>query len=172
MTDDRTRLDLFLAHRAALIDYAASILGARSRAEDVVQEAYIRFSGAAGGAGVSDGPILHPVGYLYRIVRNLALDALRHLAVEGRVEDQALAALPAPEPSPERHAVTRAELRAVADALSELPERTRIAFEMHRLGGATLHAVAARLGISVGLAHRLVRDALGHCADRLDALDR
>lgn len=170
--EDRTRLDLFLAHRAALIDYAASIVGARSCAEDVVQEAYIRFNGAAGEARPADD-IVQPVGYLYRIVRNLALDAMRHLAVENRVATGAiLDGMPAPEPSPERHATDRAELRAVAAALAELPARTRAAFEMHRLEGATLQTVADRLGISVGLVHRLVKDALGHCADRLDALDR
>ncbi|MCD6074877.1 MAG: hypothetical protein K0Q70_1760, partial [Rhodospirillales bacterium] len=45
MKSDTAKLTLFLTHRTALIDYAAPIVGDRSRAEDVVQEAFIRFSG-------------------------------------------------------------------------------------------------------------------------------
>jgi DNA-directed RNA polymerase specialized sigma24 family protein len=58
-------------------------------------------------------------------------------------------------------------LRAVQAALLELPERTRIALEMHRFGGATLKDIADFLDISVGLAHALVRDGLEHCRTRL-----
>jgi len=166
---DAAHLDLFLAHRAALVDYAAPIVGCRSRAEDIVQEAYIRFSSAARGQG---GRIAHPASYLYRIVRNLAVDWARHLAVEGpRAEPGVLEALPAAAPSPERAALDRDAVRRVAAALDELPARTRQAFELHRLAGLTLQAVAARLGISLSLAHLLVRDALTHCAERLGDLD-
>jgi RNA polymerase sigma factor (sigma-70 family) len=169
---DATHLDLFLAHRSALIDYAAPIVGCRMRAEDVVQEAYIRFSAAAHQADASQDRIVQPVSYLYRIVRNLALDWARRPKVEAGLPDAgSVDRIPAPAPSPERAALYRDELRVVADALAELPERTRIAFEMHRLGGHPLRQVAARLGISVGLAHQLVRDALTHCAERLGDLD-
>jgi RNA polymerase sigma-70 factor (ECF subfamily) len=51
--------------------------------------------------------------------------------------------------------------------MAQLPERTRIAFEMHRLGGCTLQQVANHLGISIGLVHQLVRTALTHCAEQL-----
>ena len=66
------------------------------------------------------------------------------LQAEGVAEDR---------PSPEAEAVGRGELRAVQAALLELPERTRIALEMHRFGGATLKDIADFLDISVGLAH-------------------
>jgi RNA polymerase sigma factor (sigma-70 family) len=172
LTYDTARLDLFLAHRGALIDYAQPIVGCRSRAEDVVQEAYLRFAAANDRERAAEDRILQPVGYLYRIVRNLALDWARHLAME--------AELPAPEvvdriasavPSPEQTTLDRARLRVVAGALAELPARTRQALELHRLNGETFHGIAARLGISVGLAHRLVKEALTHCADRLDRMD-
>ncbi len=38
---------------------------------------------------------------------------------------------------------------------------------MHRLGGHTLQEVADRLGISVNMVHRMVRDAVFVVADRL-----
>lgn len=168
MKHDADQLAFFLAHRSALIDYAAPIVGCRMRAEDVVQEAYIRFSTAVGQAHGPEDRIVHPVSYLYRIVRNLALDWARRLKMEAGLPDAPkLDRISASSPSPEREALYRDELRAVADALAELPARTRIAFEMHRLGGYPLRQVAARLGISIGLTHQLIRDALTHCAERV-----
>jgi len=51
--------------------------------------------------------------------------------------------------------------------MAELPERTQIALEMHRLGGCKLREIADRLGISVGLAHGLVAEGIEHCRRRL-----
>lgn len=160
------KLDLYLTHRAALVDYAAPIVGCRSRAEDVVQEAWLRFNGREEqGTGVNN-----PVGYLYRIVRNLALDLTRRIATERRQPDgdELLSDLPSSTASPEQQAASLDELQVISEALAELPERTRVAFEMHRLGGYTLQQVAAALGVSLGLTHQLVHDALSHCADRLE----
>lgn len=59
-------VSLFMQRRAELVDCAASIVGCRSRAEDVVPEAYLRFDDAA-----ERGRLTQPTGYLFRIVRNL-----------------------------------------------------------------------------------------------------
>lgn len=177
LTYDQPTLDLYLAHRGALIDYAQPIVGCRSRAEDVVQEAYLRFAqadqrGADGGRAAPD-QIRHPAGYLYRIVRNLALDWVRHRALEGDAPapDQ-LDNLPGAAPTPEQTALDRDRLRRLMAALDELPVRTRLAFEMHRLDGRTFPEIARHLDVSVGFAHRLVKQALTHCADRLDESER
>ena len=173
MKHEAARMELFLTHRAALIDYATPIVGDKARAEDVVQDAYIRFVAAGKETAGSEPPdeggrIAHPVAYLYRIVRNLAFDWKRRRITEDAVPDPAiLDQVPATMASPEREALYRDELRVVAQALAELPERTRMAFEMHRLGGKTLREIATRLNISVGLAHQLVRDAMTHCAASL-----
>lgn len=166
MDSSASKLDLYLTHRAALVDYAAPIVGCRARAEDVVQDAWLRFNARQ----TTDLEISHPLGYLYRIVRNLALDQTRSLATERRQPDgdALLADLPANTASPEQQVAGQDELQRLADALLQLPERTRIAFEMHRLGGYTLQQVAAAMGISVGLTHQLVHDALSHCAVRLE----
>jgi RNA polymerase sigma-70 factor (ECF subfamily) len=157
---------LFVEHRRSLIDYATRIVGSRAHAEDVVQEAWMRFD------EVSRHRLLdEPLGYLYRIVRNLALDGRRSQAREERylVRGADLQAEGVAEdlPSPEAQAADRGDLRAVQAALLELPERTRIALEMHRFGGATLSDIADFLDISVGLAHALVHDGLEHCRARL-----
>lgn len=164
---EEQRLSLYLAHRAALVDFATPIVGCRASAEDVVQEAFLRFVPA--GPERAE-PIVQPVGYLYRIVRNLALDWGRRLSAERRRSDGGvvLEDVPAAAASPEQAACDRDELRIVAAALAELPERTRRVFEMHRLEGRTLQDIAGTLGISLTLAHQLVRRAITHCANRLD----
>ena len=154
----------------ALVTYAARIVGCRMRAEDVVQEAYFRFTSGSEAQLNRPGGIAQPVGYLYRIVRNLAVDWTRRRSSEetGGLNDNDLNAVPASSPSPEQEALHRQELLRVAVTLDTLPPRTRRAFEMHRLGGHTLQEVATELGVSVTLAHQLVRTALTRCAASLE----
>lgn len=164
---DDEKLRLYMAHRAALIGYATPIVGSRVQAEDIVQEAYLRFAPSASNGAALD----HPVGYLYRIVRNLSLDLRRRLSAETR-RDEAHAVLTDPfpaAPSPEEEALFRDELKCVDRALAELPDHMRKAFEMHRLGGYTFEQIAAHLGTSVSSAGRWVQQAFVHVSRRLES---
>lgn len=163
---DSTALALFMTHRGALVDYASGILGNRAQAEDLVQEAWLRFDRATHRRTVEQ-----PVGYLYRIVRNLAIDRQRSEAAGRSAGDTRLTQLPSPSATPEQTAIHRDQLRVLAAALAELPERTRTAFNMHRLEGRSLKEIADHLGVSVVRAHQLVKDAIRHGAKRLDAED-
>lgn len=161
-------LDLYLEHRGSLVNYANGIVRDRAGAEDVVQEAYLRFSAANGDVR----PIANPVSYLYRIVRNLALDWVsRSSNAVSAGEPAALEEVAHEAPTAEDILYYRDELRLLADALAELPQRTRIAFNMYRLEGHTLQQVADRLGVSVVRAHQLVKDAILHVARCLDDMD-
>ncbi|WP_421995314.1 sigma-70 family RNA polymerase sigma factor [Reyranella sp.] len=157
---------LYIAHRGELVNYASGIVGDRARAEDVVQEAWLRFGAAAERRAPEE-----PLGYLYRVVRNLAIDGRRRLTREARVVDPGIAAdgglAVAGHPTPESEAEGREELRLLQAAMAELPERTRIALEMHRFGGFKLREIAARLGVSVTVAHELVAAGLAHCRRRV-----
>ena len=77
MTTDPVRPDAteaFEEHRSTLIGAAYRILGSRVEAEDVVQEAWIRWS------GVDHDTIDQPRAYLLTITTRLALNRLRTLA--------------------------------------------------------------------------------------------
>ena len=156
-------LSLYIAHRRKLVTVANGIVGDAGRAEDVVQEAFLRFRGAA-----ADQLPDEPVGYLYRVVRNLALDRRRRQTLEDRHVaaagmDDVIAGMIGDRPNPEDEAIAREELRNVLAAMDELPERTRIVLEMHRFGGCTLKEIAAHLGISVSMAQVLLKRAIVHC---------
>ena len=137
----------------------------RASAEDVVQEAWLRFSTRSG----QDEQITQPLAYLYTIVRNLALNWTSRAAKHGPVSVPAptMESVAADEPSAERVLYYRDELRLLQEAIGELPERTQTAFYLYRIDGWTLQQVADRLGVSVVRAHQLVKEAGLHAARRL-----
>lgn len=156
----------YLAHRDGLVRYVHTITGDRDQAEDVVQEAYLRL-----GQTLTKRLIEDPGRYLFRIVRNLALDGRRRGRRDGRLyaadPDILIEQAGDEQPSPETETLARDEYARLLAALAELPERTRVAVEMHRFGGAKLREVAAELGVSISVAHQLVVDGVAHCRDRL-----
>jgi len=160
-------LQLYLEHRSALLAYAQPLVGS-AWAEDVLQDAYLKFAPAA-----AKGKLHSPLSYLYRVVRNAAFDVRRSLKIEAaRIDpDGVTDNIPAAVTTPERQTESRQSLQAVRQALDELPPRTRAAFDLCRFDGLTLAEAAGRLGISVTLTHRLVHDAMLHCAERLATLD-
>lgn len=164
MNDSAEKLDIFLSCRRALVNYAAQITQDRDRAEDVVQEAYLRLHPQR----TELHSIEQPVAYLYRIVRNLALDLRISEAREQRRHAMPPDWLiPVMAATPEEACLHGDELEQLASALADLPEQSRRALEMHRLGGKTLAQIAEQLGVSLATAHRLVRDALVRLARAL-----
>lgn len=151
-------------HYSALIDSVAPILGCRFRAQDVVQDAWVRLA-----EHPPAGTIRQPASYLFRLVRNLAIDRARRLALEvrfGAREEVPLFA-PGAEPTPEQSAISRDLLNILSKALDELPARSREIFEMHRISGHSVDEIAGRLGISLGYVYRILRQVTVHCAKRL-----
>jgi RNA polymerase sigma-70 factor (ECF subfamily) len=69
---------LFEAHRKYLIGVAYRMLGTLADAEDVVQDAFLRWHGAAtSAANAGDSSLENPRGYFTRIVTRLCLDRLK-----------------------------------------------------------------------------------------------
>ncbi len=159
-------LQLFLSHRAELLGYANRITGDRALAEDVIQEAWLRFR-----ASEPDRFPEEPTGYLRRIVRNLALDGQRRRGLEARIfaenAEPEAAAVASEVPTPETAMISAAEFRIVSQVLAQMPERMRIAVEMHRVDGAKLKEIGAELGVSITTAHELVAEGVERCLSAL-----
>jgi RNA polymerase sigma-70 factor (ECF subfamily) len=157
---------IFIANRGMLVNYATGLVGSRIQAEDLVQEAWLKFNEAA-----SRQLLAEPLHYLFRIIRNLAVDGQRRQDFESRLFKQTSAVDVArtvdEQPTAEDIAVHRDDLRLLGEVLLELPERTRLAFEMHCFEGAKLREIAAVLEISTSAAHLLVVDGIEHCKRRL-----
>jgi RNA polymerase sigma-70 factor (ECF subfamily) len=72
-----TETDVFEEHRPVLLGVAYRMLGRVADAEDVVQEAWLRWSGA------DRGEVREPRAYLVRITTHLAIDRLRQVKARG-----------------------------------------------------------------------------------------
>lgn len=137
---DTPLLQAFVDNRTILVKIAARITGCRSRAKA-------------------------QLSYLFQIVRNLAIDHYRKQALEQKYsgpEEEGLNVV-IQGASPETSHINYATLEHIADALTELPKRTRYAFEMYRLHGVPQKDIAKELGVSPTLVNFMIRDALVHC---------
>lgn len=163
----RELLEIFMARRTRLVQMATRIIGCQCLAEDVVQETMLKIC-----EGGLDPQVKSPAAYLFRMVRNLAIDCSRRRAREQRLDNpdqQGGGEFSASCPCPETIMARCQALRIVMAALQELPERTRHAFELHRLEGVSQRDIAERLKVSPTLVNFMVRDAHNHC--RLKLLD-
>ena len=162
--DRKALLSAYQAQRHGLLNLATRVLGCRSRAEDVLQDAFLKL--LEGGLKLSR--VESPERYLTRLVRNLAIDHLRRLQLEQRYGAAAeLADLQPSEISPEQTVGGQQAVRQLLDALAELTPRMRRVFK-RQLDGLTQREVATQLGASPALINLILRDTLGHCRIRLD----
>ncbi len=166
MLDDKTALRVYHEQCARLVAYAARLMGDADRAEDVVPDAWIVVSEQAARGTVRDFG-----AYLRMTVRNMAIDSLRrhnrHDRIAGGNFDTATETVPTPEPAADARLIAEQEAQRLRDALARLPERQRIAVEMHRLGDYKLRDIAERFGVSVAYAQELVARGLAQCARHL-----
>ena len=155
---------MYYEHAEALWRFATHLTGSRADAEEIVQDVFAniwehRTTWAVHGTIAS---------YLFRGVRNRAIDLLRRSGVVARAsEDEDLIALTpglgeaplAPDVQVELN-----ELRqALTDAIATLPERRRTALTLRYVQGMGYAEIAAVLGMSEKAAFILVaraRDAL------------
>lgn len=148
----------FEAHRGHLTGIAYRMLGSWSDAEDVVQEAFIRFAAATG--------VRDPRGFLTTVTTRLALDALR--SARRRREEYVGQWLP--EPIVERagfwehgaEASARDASLALLVALERLTPLERAVFILHDVFDMGFDEVAATLGRNEAACRQLAVRARGH----------
>jgi RNA polymerase sigma factor (sigma-70 family) len=162
---DRTSalLDAYLQRRDDLVRFFAARLRSMTAAEDLVQDLYIRVASLDPAE-----PVENPSAYLYRLASNLMLDRLRSdrrsstrdgAWLQTRTVDVGGESV-ADEPSPEQNTAARQRLAKVAEAVAELPPKTRRAFELHKLEGLTQEETAQALGVSRKTVEKQIATAL------------
>ncbi|HEX6834534.1 MAG TPA: RNA polymerase sigma factor [Rudaea sp.] len=155
---------LFREHNRALIAFLSSRLDSLAEAQEVAQEAYARLL-----------RLEHPeqVGflraYLFRIASNLAVDRLRMRTVRADAPLEEPGENWFDTPAPERRALAADQLRAVKEALRELPAKTSAAFVLHVIEGREFAAIAKDMKLTERMVRYHVARALAHCRARVDA---
>ncbi len=164
---------VFLAHRPMVVAIGYDITGSVADAEDVAQQAYLRWAGAA-------GDVRHPRAWLARCATNLAIDVLRG---RDRV-DYVGPWLPEPLPTNDfpavgtdaTESVELAEAVSVAlqVALQALSPLERAALLLHDVFAFGHDEVAEMLGRTPAAVRQLVSRARAHARDpvRRQAIDR
>jgi RNA polymerase sigma-70 factor, ECF subfamily len=161
--DDRTEaIAVFESHRAHLMGVAYRILGSVTDSEDVLQEAWLRWSRA------DRGSVANSEAFLTTVVGRLALDHLRRARV--RRESYTGSWLPEPvaeQPDPFRDPAAAAELAdslsmALLVVLETLSPLERAAFVLREVFDRPYPEVAAAVGRSEAAVRQLVHRAKDH----------
>lgn len=139
---------LFTAVYASLVGFATHLLRSQDVAEDVVMDVFRRVWERR----VDWRPVNVRV-YLFGAVRNAAATATRDTATRMRrlaLEEPGISpAMGRPDRPADEQLEDAQRLAALAHAVSQLPERQRLAFTLRREQGLTNAQVAEVLGVSV-----------------------
>ena len=142
--DEVALATLVRAHWGALAGYAAHLLGDSDAASDAVQQAFARLWETRA-TWKPSGAVR---SYLYRLVRNGAIDELRRRSVRSFWAERDELRPPAP-PTPLEE-TTDNEMRGALDrALSSLPRKRREVLVLAHLQGLSYREIAELLDISV-----------------------
>ncbi len=171
--DARAAEALTAEHLPRCLAQAFRMLGSRTEAEDVAQEAMLRLWRIApdwrsGEARIST--------WLYRVTANLATDRLRRRRKSASIDDIAEPA--DPSPSAEARLMSEDRARALAAALNALPEKQRIAVTLRHVEERGNPEIAEIMALSVEAVESLIargkrklRDILAAKASSLNYTD-
>lgn len=136
-------LSSFELHHSALLRFLTGRLGCRSTAEDLAQEAFLRFFRTG-------ETVRNPRALLFEIAGNLALDHRRVQIRRAEILREAHHILwqEVDEITPEREAGARQQVDMLTDAVERLAPVARRIFYLTYFEGLNQQAVAKRLGVS------------------------
>ena len=166
-------LELYRAHRGALVNFVFSIVKDRVLAEDIVQDTFIRFNGLE-----DTSVVTHKRAFLYRMASNLSVDRLRQEkrrrtysvsdTSERGLEENYLVS---EAPSPEQVVAARQQLRKLVRLVDGLPPRCAEAFRLFRFEDMTYKEVAKKLDISQSMVEKHISRALRELRDHFRTED-
>ena len=145
-------------HGPALLAYARSFVANAAIAEDVLQQVFVKL--LQGRISMPDAPL----GYLYRAVRNAALNTRRNGRRDARLDSESAWFA--------HRGGDREAVLALQAALLELPEEQREVVMMRVWSGMTLEEIARTTDVSLNTVASRYRYALGKLRERLKPYGR
>lgn len=166
--DGRALEELFHRHGAAVVGVARRLTGSQARAEDVLQEVFLRLWRSPDRYDPTRGTLR---SFLLIDANGRAIELVRTETAR-RDREVRDGRRPAPAPaSVERVVWERSVAGHLADALDALPAGEREAIELAYYGGCSYREVATRLGQPEGTVKSRIRAGLHRLHDRLVAVD-
>lgn len=155
MTPPDAAASVFAANRARLVRLAYRMLGSTAEAEDIVQDAWLRWQ------RVDRAVVREPAAFLTRTVTRLCLDAMK--SARARRETYVGSWLPEPIVEAEDETPRADELTlTLMLALERLSPLERAAFLLHDVFDVALEEVAATLGRDAAAVRQLAVRARRH----------
>ncbi|GGL60052.1 sigma-70 family RNA polymerase sigma factor [Wenxinia marina] len=149
--------DLYGRTSGKLFGVCLRVLRDRGRAEDALQEAFVKVWANAGRYRKGRA---RPMTWLITIARNAAIDAARRRREETAGADDAAADMAAPGGGPEEAAIVRGEATRIVACMGELPEDRRAAVRGAYLGGQSYDDLARTHGVPLNTMRSWLRRAL------------
>lgn len=162
---------LYDRYASTVLGVAHKVIGDQHAAEDVLQETFWRVWKSASTFQAELGPLKI---WLFRIARNLAIDAYRRQTVRPQAvletvdEEPVLEQLPDPSMDVAEQAQVILKHRQVRKALGSLPAVQRRVIEMAYFYGMTRQEIAEATGEALGTIHTRARLALQKLREELD----
>jgi len=153
--------EVFHAEEGPLLRFAHGLTGRREIAEDLVQEAFLRLH-----SHWQD--VAHPRAWLYRSVRNLALNHLRSQRRESG--DELPETADDASPAPDSHLAQQEAAGAVRLLLAEMREEDRQLLTLKYQENLKYDQISQRTGLSVGNVGYKLHHLLKALADNLRRL--
>jgi RNA polymerase sigma-70 factor (family 1) len=160
--DESAFEQIFRQFHPALCRYAFTIVKDLETAEEIVQDVFLKVWEKRESLVIT----VSMKSYLYRAVHNTSLNLLEKKKKEIRM-DEAPMKIVHQSAAPVADLQTKELEKAIADALTKLPEQCRKVFELSRFGELKYSEIAAVLGISIktvenqmGKALRIMREQL------------
>lgn len=153
--------EVFDAEESTLLRYAHGLVGQRETAEDLVQEAFLRLH-------AHWDEVIHPRAWLFRCIRNLALNHLRdhrrETPLEGGREWESQ------NPGPEEALGKLEAIGTLQLLVAELQEDDRALISLKYRDGLKYEQISERTGLSIGNVGYKLHHALKNLADSLRRL--
>lgn len=151
MSGRRTIEDLFRAQRPALVRFIMSRVQNEAEAEEIVQEAFIRFQ-----SKYDADLVASPEALLARIAANLVIDRVREKDARtaredawGKLNTEGAGDLSEAQQGvdPARTLDAKQQVEAALEVLERMPHKTRQVFMLHRFDGLTHAEIVEKTGI-------------------------
>jgi len=169
---DSTALEaLYDRYAATVLGVALKVIGDRGAAEDVLQETFWRVWRSAATFQSQRGSF---TSWLFRIARNLAIDAYRRSnvrpqAMTGTVDSESvLDQTPDPEADVAEQAQAILKNRQVRKVMASLPQVQKQVIELSYFYGMTRQEIAEATGEALGTIHTRARLGLLKLREELD----
>ncbi|HEY3560172.1 MAG TPA: sigma-70 family RNA polymerase sigma factor [Kribbella sp.] len=161
-TDEHALAELYAEHGKALLCFAERFTGDRGRAEDIVQETFLRAWRHLPRLLDDDRPVRR---WLFQVARRLLIDAARSASVRPQLADDGLD----PEPFADGGFDQLMDRRVLVDALRGLSREHQQIVVVTYFLGCPMDVAAQRIGVPPGTARSRLHYALSRLRRQLES---